>query len=51
MLPLQLAELANIVADPVSIVLVLVGLLVLGAAGGAFGYLSLRAAVAALVPR
>jgi len=49
-LPLQLAPLENVVADPVSIVLVAFGALFVGAASLVFGYLSLRGVIAALAP-
>lgn len=50
MLPLQLAPLGNIVADPVSILLVAFGALFVGGASAVFGYLSLRGAIAAMTP-
>ena len=50
MFPLQLSPLGNIVADPVSIILVALGALFVGGASLVFGYLSLRGAIAAVAP-
>jgi hypothetical protein len=50
MLPLQYAELGNVVADPISVVLVAFGAVLVGAPSLAFGYLSMRGLVAAVTP-
>lgn len=50
MLPLQFGPFTPVLADPVSVVLLVVALALLGGASGVFGYLSLRGALAALLP-
>jgi len=47
---LQLGPFAPIFANPVSVVLVVVSLVLLGGASAVFGYLSLRGVLAALTP-
>lgn len=50
MLPLQYAQLGNIVADPISVVLVALGAVLVGVPSLVFGYLSLRGLLAAATP-
>lgn len=50
MFPLQLESLQAVVADPLSIVLVVFGALFLGTAMLVMGYLSIGGVVAALAP-
>jgi hypothetical protein len=50
MLPLQLGPLTPVVSDPLSVVLIVVAVAILGGASAVFGYLSLRGVVAAVAP-
>lgn len=50
MLPLQYAQLGNIVADPIAVVLIAFGAVFVAAPSLAFGYLSMRGLVAAVTP-
>lgn len=50
MLPLQFGPFTPVLADPLSVVLLAVALLVIGGASAVFGYLSLRGVVAAVAP-
>jgi hypothetical protein len=50
MLPLQFGPFAPVVANPLSVVLLVVAFVLLGGSSLVFGYLSLRGAIAALAP-
>ena len=46
----QIGLLRNIVSDPLSVVLLVIGALLVAFSAGLFGYLSFRAILAAIIP-